>query len=492
MDAAQKDLPPVRRILPFNLRRPTAIRNLLRAFRRLRLETRFIIIATVVVLTLMVALAVLTTNRLERTVLNTVGALGAGYLETFVAPLISKEDIERGTLPPNVEDKLKTLLGMSPLGQHVYELKIWRPDGSVMYSTSGQEMTENTVFDELKRALTGEIVVSRTEIEKHPYTSGEQHDMSIEVYAPLVRDAAGKVVLVGEFYERPDMLETELTAAWRSTIGTVLFVTVPMLALLFLIVRSGSRQIDQQYGAIRRSLRRAVELSNQNRRLRSSADAARLEAGKLNEMILNQIGGDLHDGPVQMLTLLKLRLSDLAEPAAGDPPFGRPDAERLVSIVTAVLDELRNISSDLVLPELDDMSLVETIQFVVSRHMDLTGREVEVAGLAAPQPVNPHLNICVYRFIQEALMNGERHAPGNRQRVRFATRDDFLFIRVADMGSPPKPSAPGASAISRSGIGTLTQRRRIRAFGGRMRTIRRSNGTVVTAVLPLGPGVFDG
>ncbi|HEV7307046.1 ATP-binding protein [Ensifer sp.] len=452
-------------------------------FRRLRLETQFILIASLVVLALMVTLAILTTNRLEKAVLNTAGSLGAASLQTLVAPLISPGDIERGALPPDVERQLGDLVAASALGQHVHELKIWQPDGSILYSSSGLSVTETVVFDELKRALSGEVVVGRTEFQKHQYANGEKRDTSIEIYAPLLRDPAGRVILVGEFYERPDVLVQELSDAWLSTVRTVLLITVPMLALLFLIVRRGSRLIDQQHDAIRRSLARAVELSNQNRRLRSAADSARLEAGKLNEMILNQIGSDLHDGPVQLLTLVKLRLSDLAG-ADGRQSEGRHDSGKLVAIVTAVLEDLRSISSDLVLPELDDMPLTEAIQLAVSRHVDLTGRDVEVVGSIASSRIDAHLNICVYRFIQEALMNAERHAPGNRQRVQFATRRSFLFVRVSDVGLPAAVPPRGGSA-GRSGIGTIAQRRRVRAFGGRMRTVRRDNGTVVTAVLPL-------
>lgn len=487
MGPAHNDTETAKQAFPLSVSRPAALRSLLSTFQRLRLEVQFIIIASFVVVALMIALAIWTTNRLEKTVFNSVGSLGAAYLQTFVAPLISEEDIKRGVLPPIVQDKLKQLLGTSALGQHVHELKIWGLDGSLIYATSGTMIDEDIVFDELERALKGEIVVSRTMIEKHEYTGDEQRGMYIEVYAPLVRNEAGKVLLVGEFYERPDFLQGELSTAWRETISIVLMVSVPMLALLFLIVRSGSRLIDRQHAAIRHSLQRALELSNQNRRLRGAAETARLDAGKLNEMILDQIGTDLHDGPVQLLTLLKLKLSDMAtDPSGGRPadPIRRQDIDKLTYTVTTVLDELRNISSDLVLPELDDMSLNETIQLAVRRHVDLTGREVDVVGLIAVQIVDAHLNICVYRFIQEALMNSERHAPANRQHLRYGTRHNRLFITVADVGSAPSTTAAPRSS-GRNGLGTITQKRRIRAFGGRMRTIRRPNGTVVTVVLPL-------
>ena len=44
----------------------------------------------------------------------------------------------------------------------------------------------------------------------------------------------------------------------------------------------------------------------QNRDLRDYADQARLQASQANEDLLNRLGAELHDGPLQMLTLLSL------------------------------------------------------------------------------------------------------------------------------------------------------------------------------------------
>ncbi|TCM61201.1 signal transduction histidine kinase [Rhizobium sp. BK068] len=452
--------------------------------RNARLEVKFILIASLIVLALMFVLGLWTTKSIEKAIMKGAGSVGAAYLQTFVEPLISEEDIRTKRLSPEVKAKLDQLLGDSPLGQHVREIKIWNPDASLFYSTAGRKVDREQVFDELKRALTGEVVVSRTMISKHAYSGEERHAEYIEVYAPLVRDNAGKVVLVGEFYERPDYLLTEIAGAWRSTLMIVLLVSVPMLALLYMIVRSGSRLIDDQHTAIRASLRHALELSNQNRRLRLEAERARQEAGKLNEKILDQIGSDLHDGPIQVLTLVKLRLSDMKPSLGGGDTVAVPveGIGKLLRLVTVVLDEIRNISSGLVLPELDNISLNETILLAVRRHTDLTGNRVAIKGALDVDPSRGHLNICVYRFIQEALINAHRHAPGNVQQLRYGMRRNRIVIAIADIGSPPK--AP-ALAPQRIRLGKLMQKRRIRAFGGKVRTIRRSNGTLVIVVLPL-------
>lgn len=451
---------------------------------KLRLEVKFILIASLIVLALMFVLGLWTTKSIEKAIMKGAGGVGAAYLQTFVEPLISDHDIRTKSLSPELRDKLNQLLGDSPLGQHVSEIKIWNPDGSLFYSTSGQKAARERVFDELKRALNGEVVVSRTKFAKHPYSGEERHAEYIEVYAPLVRDASGKTILVGEFYEHPDYLLAEISGAWRTTLMIVLLVSVPMLTLLYMIVRSGSRLIDDQHTAIRASLRHALELSNQNRRLRLEAERARREAGKLNEKILDQIGSDLHDGPIQVLTLVKLRLSDMRPSASSDNivAVSVESVGKLLQFVTHVLDDIRNISSGLVLPELDDISLNETVLLAVRRHTDLTGNRVAIKGQLDVNPSRGHLNICVYRFIQEALMNAHRHAPGNIQQLGYGIRRNRIVIAIADIGAPPKAQA---FAPHRVRLGKLMQKRRIRAFGGKIRTIRRSNGTLVIVVLPL-------
>ncbi|MBB3458982.1 signal transduction histidine kinase [Rhizobium sp. BK313] len=464
-----------------NRRNGTLLGSLSRQFRVLRLETQFIVIASIVVVALMFLLGVWTTNSLERAALKGVGTVGARYLQTFVAPLIEKGDWRDGRISPEARDRLQELLGSSALGQHVREIKIWNSDGSLFYSTSGSSIEKPVIFPELKQALGDEIVVSRTtEGEKHPYDDGERAAMYIEVYAPLVRDSSGTIVLVGEFYEEPEYLSSELTTAWESTLLIVGTVTIPMLAALYLLVRRGSQLIDRQHEALRNSLRRALNLSRQNKNLRIGAEHARMEAGKLNEKILDQIGGELHDGPVQVLTLIQLRLSDLISGLVDGPL--KENLDRLATLTTQVLDDLRNISTGLVLPELTGLCLSETIRLAIARHTNLVGTPVDMEGEIDETRLMSHLNICAYRFVQEALMNAHRHAPRNRLCLRYAKHGSRIFISVADIGNS-SDSLPTGN-LERIKLGKLTQKRRIHAFGGCMRTVRRQNGTFVIASLP--------
>lgn len=450
---------------------------------QLHLSTQFMLAMSIIVILLMSVLTLWTTARVERAVLAGAGGAGALYLQTFVAPLIEENDVKSGTVSPLLASRLNTLLGTGPLGQHVRTIKIWRPDGSLFYSTNGQTIDNPSVFEELKAALAGEIVVSQTEVDKHSSALDDKNGLLIEVYAPLFRAHTGKTLLVGEFYQEPDYLIGELRSVRHGTMLIVASITLPMLGMLYLIVLAASRLIARQQKAIETNLRNAMDLWAQNSDLRMAADYARLEAGKLNEKILDQIGSDLHDGPVQVLTLINLRLSDILAHGSGGGKKEDADLQRLLDFVSNVLNDLRKISSGLALPELDALSLKQTIELAVARYSDLTAFPVELDGTIGEHIHKPHLNVCVYRFIQEGLMNAFRHAPGNRQAVRYRIQDCKLTIFVADVGR--YVSLPDAKDAARIKLGKTSQRRRISAFGGKMRSFKRANGTVVVAVLPI-------
>lgn len=453
-------------------------------FRRSRLETRFFLITSSILLALMFGFAFWTTKSIEHAVMRGAGSVGAGYLRTFIAPMLDNEEMERKQASPHLSAQLDLLSRRDQSNRHVAQLKIWNPDGTLFYPKSTSAEGTPAVFDELRRALSGEFVVSTTSSSKHEYTAQEVDGAFIEVYAPLATDEAGNVRLVGEFYENPAYLLEDLSGAWWSTMGIVFAFSLPLMATLYIMVRGGSRLIDRQYSAIWDNLRRALELSNQNEALRYSAENARREAGKLNEKLLDQIGCELHDGPIQILTLLKLTLSDLAAEQKRNGVVRAPAEllDKIHHLVTLVLDEVRDVSVGLVLPELDDLSLQQTIRLAVQRHTDLTGHAVHLHQEVAPEQRISHLNICIYRFVQEALINAHHHVRDNERHVRYRIRRRLIIIAVTDLGEAK--SLP-VGAKRRLHLGRLTQRRRVRAFGGKMRVLRRSNGTSVVSILPL-------
>src|SRR3954462_3376081 len=90
------------------------------------------------------------------------------------------------------------------------------------------------------------------------------------------------------------------------TFAVAAIITAPLLLGLFLVIR--------RFMIMREShadlQRKAIDLAAQIRTLENEVDAARLEAVQSNEHLLGSIGQDLHDGPIQLLSILALKLNE--------------------------------------------------------------------------------------------------------------------------------------------------------------------------------------
>src|SRR5690606_38475222 len=121
-----------------------------------------------------------------------------------------------------------------------------------------------------------------------------------------------------------------------------------------------------------------------------------------NEQLLAGIGSDLHDGPIQLLTLLTLKLASRTITRQGPLPAGLADEiEAVQQIAGDAITELRNISTGLSLPEIGDMTLDQALRSAVSHYVDMTGDSIDIDFRDLDTPITEAAKICAYRVVQE-------------------------------------------------------------------------------------------
>jgi len=108
-----------------------------------------------------------------------------------------------------------------------------------------------------------------------------------------------------------------------------------------------------------------------------------------------------------------------------------------------------------------------------------------IAGAAAvevwPLPgLASHTEAAAYLIAGEALANAARHAPGAPARVRVRVRGRYLEVQVTDEG-------PGLPRGFSAGGGIPAMRGWAAAAGGTCMVRRSVSGTLVEAMLPMGP-----
>jgi signal transduction histidine kinase len=109
------------------------------------------------------------------------------------------------------------------------------------------------------------------------------------------------------------------------------------------------------------------------------------------------------------------------------------------------------------------------------------GLRVEADIDATLEPRTPMADLAAYRFIQEALTNTMRHAPGATASVRVRPQGEMLELLAVDDGAAPTRTGAGDGA----GRGLIGMRERIALAGGQLvEAGHDGNGFRVHALIP--------
>ena len=459
-----------------------------RSWGRLSFSSQFLAAAGAVLFVAMAVLGTWITEQIKQSVLQTSGAQGAQFMARFLQPHV-QDLTPDGMLSPQTHALLDALFIGTPAGESVISIKIWRTDGTVIYGTSKDLIGQKFVSSEVERAAAGMVVAEYEDITSDESAHEQALGMAlIEVYGPLYRSGTREVLAVGEIYENADALAAELGTSRMRTWAVVCFTTLLMLAVLYLIVRRGDRTILAQRSELRQHVSEARQLANQNEELRLLSEKARLDASEANEQLLARIGSDLHDGPIQLMTLLTLKLSSRSLTRHGAlPPALEADIASVQQIADEAIAELRNISSGLSLPEIGAMSLDQALRSAVAHYIDMTGDPIVYEFRDLDAPITEAAKICAYRVIQEGLNNAYKHAEDSSKSVTAHIASNVLTIEVRNTGGHAEPPTAGAG---RQKLGLAAMRNRVGALKGSFEMITAPDTRIIVR-LPIGESTLQ-
>ena len=192
---------------------------------------------------------------------------------------------------------------------------------------------------------------------------------------------------------------------------------------------------------------------------------------------------------MQSIGFALLKLDSIVDDRHETSSASEPDRDLVARIRDALnhaLQEVRSLSSGLVIPELKDQSARQAILKVIDRHEKRTGTRVSRELDALPEALDNSTKICLYRLVQEGLNNAYRHGNGVDQFVGIEVRDSQLILTLSDAG-------PGIGPQDKSKIndpehlGIRGMRERVESLGGdfHITSNYRNIGVKLTAALPI-------
>jgi PAS domain S-box-containing protein len=203
-----------------------------------------------------------------------------------------------------------------------------------------------------------------------------------------------------------------------------------------------------------------------------------LDAQELERL---RIGRELHDNVGQRLALLNM---GLVQAQADVERLGQAVVESLSDLsnqAALISKDVRTISHDLYSPQLRLLDLGEALKGLciqLQRHLAI---EITFASHHVPRHVPADISLCLFRVLQEGLINAAKHSDTRRIEVELRGTGRAIYLRIRDFGS-------GFSLGNvHEGLGLVSMRERVAMVGGTFSlnsTLR--SGTEIKVRIPIG------
>ena len=266
----------------------------------------------------------------------------------------------------------------------------------------------------------------------------------------------------GVWNEQGDTLEFSVAPAYYQTNWFRTLCVLAFVAMLWAVYRLRVRVLE----------RHQAEIGALNERLMKAQEEERI-----------RIAGELHDGVLQRITSLSLRLGTAT---LGLPPDSEPKAEvrEVENDLIQVGAEIRQLSHELHPAMLQEAGLPAALSSYCEEFSSLRGIPISYKADDSVEELSPGAALCIYRIAQEALGNVAKHAKAKQVEVRLTRSDSRVCLVVSDDGVGFNRDGSGKAG----GLGLINMRERVRQLNGTFEfESEPGHGTTVKAEVPFRP-----
>jgi two-component system NarL family sensor kinase len=290
-------------------------------------------------------------------------------------------------------------------------VKIWTPEGRIIYSDASELIGRSFPLDRDDQALLG---TDRANASISPLDRPENKleaaaGRLVETYAGI-RSVDGNPLLF-EAYFPAGPVDADAGAIARDFTPTALATILALQLLQLPLALALARRLDRAHGEHRRLLEHAVAASELERR---------------------RVARDLHDGVAQDLAGVAYMLESLESRIPPDSPFYQA-ITRATGVIHSDVRSLRRTMVELYPPDLATDGLEHAIA-------ELAG-PVREAGIHVTTTVDDTSGLedltvqLLYRACRELLRNVVKHADATEVTVTVSVEPDQVALVVADNGA---------------------------------------------------------
>lgn len=336
-------------------------------------------------------------------------------------------------------------------------------DGVVIVDSTRQIVLVNQKIEHIFGYSAKQLLEKPLDILMPPRTSGEQHRRMDRLAATRLHGKRSKLELKGVRADG-ELLSINASIS-RITIHGELFLA---LVLHNTIARKKAPELPDLPFRSRDLRRWAI----------SSQQASELEKKRFSRKLYDDIG--------QRLSVLKLDL-DWLENTLPDTDKGLPArVAQMQGLLDNVITMTKSMASTLRPPLLDDFGLLAAVEWMAENFQKRTGIRCTAENQGMTSKLPEPIESAVFRVIQEALSNVERHAHASSAQIRLVLTDDQLNVMIQDDGIGMESGSENKAGC----YGLIAMQERIFVLGG---TIAIENvkpcGLAIRVSIPVDPNL---
>lgn len=260
-------------------------------------------------------------------------------------------------------------------------------------------------------------------------------------------------------------------------------------------VATAKRPVDQQRLQLLDVIGNQIAAAVERCRLYEELQLVRDLRGELLHQVIatqeeerKRIARELHDETGQTLTALRLCLERLAvAPSSGTEEIKAQLAQPL-SLCQQAEEEVDKLIFDLRPALLDDLGLVEAIEFYAQTRLRAAGIEATVNVTGQERRLSSERETALFRVMQEGISNIVKHAHAKSVVIKLQFTPDQLIARLVDDGCGFEVTRIVSPHNPKRGLGLLGMKERMSLVEGSLSIVSKSGiGTRLKVVVP-----FDG
>jgi signal transduction histidine kinase len=216
----------------------------------------------------------------------------------------------------------------------------------------------------------------------------------------------------------------------------------------------------------------AFELAWRRKEKKNSADREAQRKLYMSKILESQeqerqrIALELHDGIIQTLLVIANRAQNLISPNHEDTVEIKGNAQWIRDSTLEAVKDIRRISLDLRPCILDDLGLVPALRWLVDERGKESGINIRILISGEVCKLPPQTEVEVFRIMQEAFNNIQRHSEATEALVNLEFAEQCLKITIEDNGRGFVYPKRFDSLANRGKLGLIGIKQRIDFLGG--------------------------